>query len=222
MLRTNAWAGEVRRGACTLLRCTCTHRARRTKPRTPRAYTAQAARAAEEPAGGAAGAIKIATTAADADPAEFFANRSAAVARTKAGGGNPYPHKFAVEYSLPAFVAHFADKVAEGERLDGEVSVAGRVSTQRASSAKLIFYDLVGDGQKVQVMADLQASELAENGEAFAALHSSIKRGDVVGVRGRPGKSKKGELSIFPSHIEVRAAGSPPAAAGRTVGAGAR
>ena len=33
--------------------------------------------------------------------------------------------------------------------------------------------------------------------EGFQALHSSVKRGDIMGVTGFPGKSKKGELSIF-------------------------
>lgn len=33
----------------------------------------------------------------------------------------------------------------------------------------------------------------------------SIKRGDIVGVEGFPGKSKKGELSIFPRKVEVLA-----------------
>ncbi len=30
------------------------------------------------------------------------------------------------------------------------------------------------------------------------AEHNETKRGDIVGVVGYPGKSKKGELSIFP------------------------
>jgi lysyl-tRNA synthetase, class II len=34
--------------------------------------------------------------------------------------------------------------------------------------------------------------------EAFVALHNSVKRGDIVGVEGFPGKSKMGELSILP------------------------
>ncbi len=33
---------------------------------------------------------------------------------------------------------------------------------------------------------------------AFQNLHNDVKRGDIVGVTGFPGKSKKGELSIFP------------------------
>ena len=35
------------------------------------------------------------------------------------------------------------------------------------------------------------------------ALHNSAKRGDIVGVEGFPGKSKMGELSIFPRKFVV-------------------
>ena len=31
---------------------------------------------------------------------------------------------------------------------------AGRIMNKRASSSKLFFYDLYGDGMKIQVMAD--------------------------------------------------------------------
>lgn len=41
--------------------------------------------------------------------------------------------------------------------------------------------------------------------EAFQALHNEVKRGDIVGVRGYPGKSKKGELSLFPTHFVILA-----------------
>ena len=33
--------------------------------------------------------------------------------------------------------------------------------------------------------------------EGFVQLHASVRRGDIVGVTGFPGKSKMGELSIF-------------------------
>ena len=39
--------------------------------------------------------------------------------------------------------------------------------------------------------------------EDFAELHNSVKRGDVVGVDGFPGKSRNGELSIFPTGFTV-------------------
>jgi lysyl-tRNA synthetase class II len=46
-------------------------------------------------------------------------------------------------------------------------------------------------------------SELDEDG--FLLLHNEVKRGDIVGVEGHPGKSKKGELSIFPVRFVVLA-----------------
>jgi hypothetical protein len=39
----------------------------------------------------------------------------------------------------------------------------------------------------------------------FQRLMNSVKRGDIVGVNGHPGKSKRGELSIFPQSVQVGA-----------------
>ncbi len=39
--------------------------------------------------------------------------------------------------------------------------------------------------------------------EEFTELHNSVKRGDIVGVEGFPGKSRNGELSIFPAALQV-------------------
>lgn len=44
-------------------------------------------------------------------------------------------------------------------------------------------------------------SELDEDG--FLLLHNEVKRGDIIGVEGHPGKSQKGELSIFPIKFAV-------------------
>jgi lysyl-tRNA synthetase class 2 len=46
-------------------------------------------------------------------------------------------------------------------------------------------------------------SELDEDG--FLLLHNDVKRGDIIGVEGHPGKSQKGELSIFPVKLVVLA-----------------
>ena len=37
----------------------------------------------------------------------------------------------------------------------------------------------------------------------FVELHNSIKRGDIVGLQGFAGKSKKGELSIFAHSLQI-------------------
>ncbi|KAK8577365.1 hypothetical protein V6N13_027644 [Hibiscus sabdariffa] len=39
----------------------------------------------------------------------------------------------------------------------------------------------------------------------FAKYHSGVKRGDIIGICGFPGKSKRGELSIFPRSLVVLA-----------------
>uniref|UniRef100_A0A453M366 lysine--tRNA ligase n=2 Tax=Aegilops tauschii TaxID=37682 RepID=A0A453M366_AEGTS len=72
---------------------------------------------------------------------------------------------------------------------------------KRTSSSKLLFYDLYGDGVKVQVMADARTSELEDT--EFSSFHSGVKRGDIVGICGIPGKSNRGELSVFPRKFVV-------------------
>lgn len=68
----------------------------------------------------------------------------------------------------------------------------------RAAGPKLVFIDLTGDETKIQLMAT------AANYEGdFEYLHSTVRRGDIIGVEGVPGRSKTGELSIRPSKIIV-------------------
>ena len=68
----------------------------------------------------------------------------------------------------------------------------------RESGAKLIFYDLRGEGVKLQVMATANAYKSEEK---FATDTAKLRRGDIVGVVGNPGRTKKGELSIIPSEV---------------------
>ena len=39
--------------------------------------------------------------------------------------------------------------------------------------------------------------------EEFNNIHSLVHRGDIIGIKGLVGKSKRGELSIFPSEIVI-------------------
>lgn len=38
--------------------------------------------------------------------------------------------------------------------MDVVVSTAGRITSKRASGSKLLFYDLLGEGVKIQIIAD--------------------------------------------------------------------
>lgn len=132
-------------------------------------------------------------------PNEFFKIRSAAVAELKKSPDtHPYPHKFHVSQSLESFIDEF-NSLKDGEQLDNvKVSLAGRIHAIRESGAKLIFYDLRGEGVKLQVMANAR-SYATEDG--FFADTEKIRRGDIIGVTGSPAKTKKGELSIVPTNV---------------------
>jgi len=137
----------------------------------------------------------------DLDPSQYKANREAQIKQIESSGGNPYPHKFAVSHRLPDFIAEF-DPIAEvGSRIEDKlVTVAGRIQSVRGQG-KLMFYDIRGDGAQLQLMTSLKDYEGGQ--EAFDAINHTVKRGDIIGARGYAGKSKTGQLSLFPVEIQL-------------------
>lgn len=135
-------------------------------------------------------------------PNEYFKLRSAAVAELKKSEEtHPYPHKFHVSCSLESFIEKYDGQLKDGDMLEQEsLSVAGRIHAIRESGGKLIFYDLRGEGVKLQVMAN---AKLYESETTFADDTSRLRRGDIVGVQGYPGKTKKGELSVVPRKLKL-------------------
>lgn len=134
------------------------------------------------------------------DPNQYYEKQVLNVQKMHAAGVNPFPHKFERTMKVSEFVAKYEETIPVGEHLEEEVvALTGRIYTKRSAGSKLFFYDLHAEGSRVQIMAQAQYSDLPA--EEFTALHSSIHRGDIVGVRGIPGKSKKGELSIFPKEF---------------------
>lgn len=137
----------------------------------------------------------------DMDPTQYLENRKRYLEVQKKEGKNPYPHKFFVSMSIVEYIENYGG-LGNGDHLeDISVSLAGRIMSKRSSSSKLFFYDLHGGGAKVQVMADASKSDMDE--VEFSKFHASVKRGDIVGVTGFPGKTKRGELSIFPKSFVV-------------------
>ncbi|SCU65222.1 lysyl-tRNA synthetase, putative [Trypanosoma equiperdum] len=114
--------------------------------------------------------------------------------------GAAYPHKFHRDYTLPAFRECFKPMLQEkGQRLDKVVTIAGRIVVKRSSSSKLHFLALQGDGEVLQVIS--MASDYVNDG--FADIHSKIKRGDIIGVRGVPSFSNTGEFSMSAYEITL-------------------
>jgi len=133
------------------------------------------------------------------DPSQYKANREQQIKQIEGRGGNPYPHKFHVSHRLPDFEAEYDSITEKGSRREDKVvSVAGRIHSVRGQG-KLLFYDLRGDGAQLQLMASLK--DYAAGPEAFEQVNSMIKRGDIIGARGYVGKSKTGQLSLFPTEL---------------------
>jgi len=152
------------------------------------------------------------------DPTKYYENRLAWLSEVeKRGPGvTPYPHKFHVTMQVPEFRETFEVKVEKGKGgevlRDIEESVAGRIYEIRQSGKKLAFINIGGDGFRLQVQFQLDyfqggtktdAKEEAARVAAYGQLRSDLRRGDIIGAKGYPGRSKKDELSIFPVALQL-------------------
>ncbi|KAJ3115017.1 lysyl-tRNA synthetase [Phlyctochytrium bullatum] len=173
---------------------------KRLKAREKQAKKAEKAEASAAAPAKANGADKAAAVDEEAlDPRMYFENRSKVIQKLReTKNPSPYPHKFNPTISISAFIEKYKG-LKEGEHLeDVTVAVAGRIHNMRSSGSKIRFFDLHGEGKKVQVLAQAQYQD---SSRTFDEVHGLLRRGDVVGVLGFPGKSKLGELSIFPRDV---------------------
>jgi lysyl-tRNA synthetase class 2 len=98
------------------------------------------------------------------------------------------PKRFPDRETIAAVRAE-AERAEPGETLDEERRVAGRVMARR-EMGKLTFLDLVDRSGRIQLISEQKLD---------------LDLGDVVGVTGRPGRSRRGEPSLFTSAIELLA-----------------
>nr|XP_018629664.1 lysine--tRNA ligase, cytoplasmic-like [Nicotiana tomentosiformis] len=108
---------------------------------------------------------------------------------------NSYLHKFQASMSIPEYVNKYGVLESSEHLWDELVTLSGSIMNKRAISTKLFFYDLHGEGANVLIKATAKDFELPD--EEFIKFHSGVERGDIVGIIGFPGKSKRGELCIF-------------------------
>ncbi|RDH36560.1 hypothetical protein BDQ94DRAFT_138033 [Aspergillus welwitschiae] len=141
---------------------------------------------------------------ANLTPNQYFEIRSKRINKLReTKNPDPYPHKFQVTDDLRKYLTVY-EGLAKGEQKpEVAVRIAGRIYTKRASGAKLIFYDIRAEGVKVQVVAQAQH---ATGGVPFEAQHEHLRRGDIVGIVGFPGRTSPknradGELSIFATEV---------------------
>jgi lysyl-tRNA synthetase class 2 len=104
-----------------------------------------------------------------------------------------FPHRDAV-----AAVRAEAEPLEPGGELGSTRRLAGRAMARRGMG-KLVFLDLVDRSGRIQVICDV-----AVTGEIDLHL------GDVIGVTGRPAKSRRGEPSVLAESVEVLSRNTQP------------
>ena len=112
-------------------------------------------------------------------------------------GDEPAPTRFPDRHEVAAVRAE-AEPLESGGEAGETRRLAGRVMARRGMG-KLVFLDLVDRSGRIQVICDV-----AVTGEVDVHL------GDVVGVVGRPAKSRRGEPSVLAESVEVLARNTQP------------
>jgi lysyl-tRNA synthetase class 2 len=150
----------------------------------------------------------------DLNPNQYFEIRSRQVNDLlQTPETNPYPHKFQVTYEDDVTFHKDYEHLKPGEIIeDKELSIAGRIYSIRASGAKLIFYDIrtAADTRSIgiQLQVVCQAQWAKKDGVPFEKQHLNLRRGDVIGITGYPGRTnpknkETGELSIFATQVQL-------------------
>ncbi|KFZ08770.1 hypothetical protein V502_09158 [Pseudogymnoascus sp. VKM F-4520 (FW-2644)] len=145
------------------------------------------------------------------NPNQYFEIRSRAINKLRTSQDpSPYPHKFEVNTDIRDFVKAHENLKSGEQRKEVEVRMGARIYNKRASGTKLVFYDVRSQGIKLQVMCQLQES--AEGAPPFENQHEHLRRGDIIGIVGYPGrtapknkieKGEEGELSIFATEVKL-------------------
>ena len=109
----------------------------------------------------------------------------------------PAPKRFPDRDEIAAVRAE-ADPLEAGAEADATRRIAGRAMARRGMG-KLVFLDVVDRSGRIQVICDV-----AVTGEL------DVHIGDVVGVAGRPAKSRRGEPSVLAESVDVLSRNTQP------------
>jgi len=107
--------------------------------------------------------------------------------RIRAGGINPYPHKYRRSHTTPQAVALLEQKEKGSTEVEA-VSVAGRIMAIRRMG-KNTFVDIRDGSGKIQLLFQ------GLNEDALK-LFGNLDIGDIIGVRGKLFRTKTGEPTV--------------------------
>lgn len=113
-------------------------------------------------------------------------------------GTNPYAYRWQSTHHAADLQEKYAE-LPNGEEVDVEVSIAGRILTRRFMG-KLAFMTVQDETGTIQLYLEkkrIQASMGESDPEAFKHLEQLSDAGDFIGVTGTLRRTDKGELSVY-------------------------
>ncbi|KAI9794000.1 MAG: hypothetical protein M1816_006625 [Peltula sp. TS41687] len=117
----------------------------------------------------------------------------------KTGNVEAYPRigRDVRSMTCEAFRQRYQSLGSEQSREDEVVTIHGRVYSARVAGSKLVFLDVVQNGQTVQGLCNLRRLlEAGTTAEEFKGFHNLIRRGDIITLTGTPHRTSRGELSV--------------------------
>ncbi|PMB27945.1 lysine--tRNA ligase [Fischerella thermalis] len=129
---------------------------------------------------------------------EIRATRLEKVEQLRQLGMNPYAYRWESTHYAAQLQEKFAD-LANGEEVDIDVAIAGRIMARRVMG-KLAFFTLQDETGKIQLYLEkncIQEGMADIDADAFNHLKQLTDVGDILGARGTIKRTEKGELSVY-------------------------
>lgn len=113
-----------------------------------------------------------------------------------------YPHKFKCSYTIKELITKYEKNLNDNEiNYEESITIAGRINSVR--TGKTSFYDLIGDGEKIQLVLTNLKNIYEGTENEYKDATKIYHRGDIVGIKGYPGKTMKGEMSVYIQNITL-------------------
>ncbi|MEQ8756596.1 MAG: lysine--tRNA ligase [Coleofasciculus sp. G1-WW12-02] len=134
---------------------------------------------------------------------EIRATRLEKVQQLKALGIDPYAYRWEPTHHAAELQEKFAD-LGNGEEVDFEVAIAGRILARRVFG-KLAFFNLQDETGTIQLYLDKKriTATMTDLPNPFNNLKQFTDIGDILGVKGTIKRTDKGELSVYVSEYAI-------------------
>ena len=134
---------------------------------------------------------------------EIRATRLEKVQQLKEQGLNPYGYKWVSTHHAAELQEKYAN-LNNGEEVDAEVAVAGRIMARRVFG-KLAFFGIQDETGKIQLYLDKKRinAHMEDVPGAFNLLKKLTDTGDIIGVKGTIKRTEKGELSVNVKEYDI-------------------